>query len=357
MEMNLRRTWITAMLAAGVALGSVMDGGAQGAEAATVSRSHLQAVNEITVTWDGKELSRKGIVSLGSSYVPITEVRDVLGLSLHYDAKERSYTLSGALHEIKIYVYGGDEIGLLVNGYYSNSKDAKLVNGRLYLPYDLLHQYMGVQGAWSSAEQTLSLTSLPQNKLILETRTLREVTPKADISVRYPVLSGMANAKAEADMNAVFRQHAEDFISESVEGLKEMPAPREGIPYEYTGDFIVHHNRDGILSLTAHEYTYAGGAHGMTYRTSWTFSLQDGKKLQLADVINLQGDRKQKLDTYVLETLEEGGGYLGGFQGVPADASFYIQGDAAVLYFQLYEYTAYAYGFPEMKLPFSVWKK
>ncbi|WP_235439982.1 DUF3298 and DUF4163 domain-containing protein [Paenibacillus sp. DMB20] len=169
-------------------------------------------------------------------------------------------------------------------------------------------------------------------------------------------MSGLGNKDVQAKMNAVFKKHAETFLESSLKGLKEVPAPQNGVPYEYKGDFVVHYNAKGLLSLTSYEYTYSGGAHGMTYRTSHTFSLKDGKELKLSDVINLIGKNKQKLNDLVLNQMKKEGGYLGGFKGVPADADFYLKDNAAVLYFQLYEYTAYAYGFPEFELPLKAWK-
>ena len=67
-------------------------------------------------------------------------------------------------------------------------------------------------------------------------------------------------------------------------------------------------------------------------------------------------NEKKKLDNRVLSELKKGGGYLGGFEGVPEDAEFYLKDNAVVLYFQLYEYTAYAYGFPEFELKLKEWK-
>ncbi|WP_246246513.1 PdaC/SigV domain-containing protein [Paenibacillus lemnae] len=346
---------MTAILSAGMLFGGA-GWQAVSVDAATTAVTQASVNADVTLKWNGKQLTQKGLISRGSTYIPITAVRDLLGLSLTYDAKKRAYTLSGGVNEITAHVYDASEIGLLVNGFYAGEPGAKIVKGRLYVPYSLLNEYLGVQGQWNASTKTLSMSTIAPNKLTIGSESMNKPHNKANIEVRYPVIRGMEHAEAQSAINAVLKKHAKTFIETAAEELSDIPQSHTGYPYEYTGDFVVHYNQDGLLSITSYEYTYAGGAHGMTYQTSRTFSLKDGKELKLGDVINLKGGNKQKLDSYILNQFEDSDGYLGGFTEVPEDAQFYLKKGTAVLYFQLYEYTAYAYGFPEFELPLKEWK-
>ena len=355
--MNSNMKWCSAVLAAGVLLGGIGWQGtaaeASAAKAAVVSQK--AAKSEVALKWNGKAIAQKGLLIQGSVYVPAAAVRDALGVPLKYDKKNKAYTLGKGYNQVTAAVYDAGEIGISVNGLYVGEPGGQMINGRLYIPFKVLSEYMGVQGQWNPSLKTLSMSAKKQNDITIGSETLKKSDKKASIEIRYPVISGLGNKDVQAKMNAVFKKHAETFLESSLKGLKEVPAPQNGVPYEYKGDFVVHYNAKGLLSLTSYEYTYSGGAHGMTYRTSHTFSLKDGKELKLGDVINLTGN-KQKLNDLVLNKMKKEGGYLGGFKGVPADADFYLKDNAAVLYFQLYEYTAYAYGFPEFELPLKAWK-
>ena len=125
-----------------------------------------------------------------------------------------------------------------------------------------------------------------------------------DAVVNYPVISGLANAEAQAEINKVLKENASGVITGAEGNAEEFPPSESSFPYEFSGDFVVHYNQNDILSITAYDYSYTGGAHGMTFRKSFTFSLKDGKQMKLGDFINMQGKNKQKLNNLVLNKLK-----------------------------------------------------
>ena len=126
-----------------------------------------------------------------------------------------------------------------------------------------------------------------------------------DAVVNYPVISGLANAEAQAEINKVLKENASGVITGAEGNAEEFPPSESSFPYEFSGDFVVHYNQNDILSITAYDYSYTGGAHGMTFRKSFTFSLKDGKQMKLGDFINMQGKNKQKLNNLVLNKLKK----------------------------------------------------
>lgn len=323
---------------------------------ASVSASQKSSKNEVVLKWNGKTLSQKGIVLHGVTYVPATALRDGLGMPLKYDAKNRTYTLGNGYNKLSAVVYDASEIGILVNGAYVGEPGGQIINGRLYMPFKTISEYMGVQGQWNPSLKTLSMTQKKQNDIQIKSTALKKKIQGVDAVVNYPVISGLGNTEVQAEINKVLKENASGVITGAEGNVGTLPPSGTDFPYEFSGDYVVHYNQDGILSITAYDYSYTGGAHGMTFRKSFTFSLKGGKQMKLGDFINMQGKNKQKMNNLVLSKLKKEGGYLGGFEGVPADADFYVKDNAAVLYFQLYEYTAYAYGFPEFEFKLKEWK-
>ncbi|WP_054954774.1 PdaC/SigV domain-containing protein [Paenibacillus dakarensis] len=360
--MNYKMKYSSAVIAAGVLLGGLGFNG-QAADSkpaaspkAAVSAQQAAAKTEVALEWNGKTLSQTGLLDHGTVYVPATAVRDALGIPLKYNAKSKVYTLGQGYNILNATVYSAKEIVLTVNGYYAGEPAGRIVNGRLYIPYKVLNQYMGIQGKWSPSAKQLSMTAKKKNPITITTQTLKKDFSNVTASVDYPVISGLKNTEVQAKINDVLKKNAEFVISSAEKSASELPPSGNNYPYEFEGDYVVQYNANGLLSITAHDFSYTGGAHGMSYRNSFTFSLEDGEQKQLGDFINMQGKSKQKLNNHVLKKLKQEGGYIGEFKGVPADAQFYLKDNAAVLYFQLYEYTAYAYGFPEFELNLKEWK-
>lgn len=117
---------------------------------------------------------------------------------------------------------------------------------------------------------------------------------------------------------------------------------------------------DHYLSFCQQEYDYEGGAHGMPIRIGYTFDLETGERLTLADVI---GDSEEKLKeiavAYFVEMLneefDEGYGesceeYIR--ESMDFGAAFYLTEEGIVLYYTPYELASYADGFQEVVIPY-----
>ena len=54
-------------------------------------------------------------------------------------------------------------------------------------------------------------------------------------------------------------------------------------PYEFNVSYVVTYSRDCIFSLFSEQYTFTGGAHGSTLRTSETWDAESGRQMTLND--------------------------------------------------------------------------
>ncbi|MFT8322289.1 MAG: DUF3298 and DUF4163 domain-containing protein [Bacillus sp. (in: firmicutes)] len=169
--------------------------------------------------------------------------------------------------------------------------------------------------------------------------------PRLDIYV--PVVQGLKNQSAQTAINQQIMKTVRKLIKK--QGYYENPQA------EITGSFELKTNERGILSLTIEQFSYSGGAHGITYIIGLTFNIQTGEKYKLADLFKpnspyvevlskLVGQQIKKRDIFTFEP----------FKAINPNQDFYIADKSLVLYYQLYELTAYAYGFPYF--PISVYE-
>ena len=107
------------------------------------------------------------------------------------------------------------------------------------------------------------------------------------------------------------------------------------------------------MSLSNYVYHYHA-AHGMTVIKSLTFDLQKGKQAALKDLFKPGSDYVKRIsDLIAVQIKERDIPLLVDFTAIKPDQDFYIADKALVVYFQLYEITPYAYGFP--MFPISVY--
>jgi hypothetical protein len=95
-------------------------------------------------------------------------------------------------------------------------------------------------------------------------------------------------------------------------------------------------------------------AHGMTVIKSLTFDLQKGKLVALKDLFKPGSGYVKRISELIKVQIKERNiPLLVDFTAIKPDQDFYIADKALVVYFQLYEITPYAYGFP--MFPISVY--
>lgn len=132
--------------------------------------------------------------------------------------------------------------------------------------------------------------------------------------------------------------------------------------YEYYSDFSVTYKDNCTISLYFYTYTYTGGAHGATVRTSDTWNLQECKLMSLSDYIV---DRRNYKDfiideiIYIIEESKETGEYMyfDDYEQLVKETfqkdSFYLTNEGIIIYFQQYDIAPYSSGIPDFLISFS----
>lgn len=337
-------------MAAGILLGGMTFGAETGFAASAVTQAKPVANSLVVLKLNGAIAQQQGIFRDGKVWVPVSFMRDTLRLPISYDKKENVYTIGTGIKQAKLMVsdYG---VTISVNNYYIREYEGKNLNNRLYVPFNLLSDYLGYQGDWNAASGRLNVLTRPQNAITITTESYVKLKEGANIKLNYPQISGLSNPEAQKKINDTLKQTIMNFAAGAEKEISNKGD--DDRPYEFEGNYVVTYNQKGVLSLVTDQYGYTGGAHGMTDRNAFTFSLKDGKRLLLGDLFGANPNYKKVLNAKLSKLLKAEGGYLGGFNGLNTEKYFYLKDGKVVIFFQLYEYTAYAQGFPTYTFNFN----
>ncbi|MEB4783524.1 DUF4163 domain-containing protein [Paenibacillus jamilae] len=349
------KKWGSALLAAGILAGVAVVPVSYIEAASTKQQQATTQQPGIAIQWNGKTLAAKGVQVNGNTMIPVAALRDSLGIPVSYDTKEGTYTVGSGYNKLYIVVSSSDAYAN-VNGINTRSMDAKMIAGKLYIPMSLLKDYLGIDAQWNAAQKTVTLSKSQLNPITIASQTLpASSNAKVSYKIKYPQISGsQLNPEAQQAINNMLKKHAETVLAAGKKMVAEGEVTAER-PYDFENDFAIAYNKDGILSVIMQDYSYTGGAHGMTARKGYTFSLADGKLLQLSDVLKanpnykkfLNADLKKKIDA-----LQAGEGFEK-FKELAADQNFYVTNSGVTIVFDLYDYAPYAYGIPEFTYSFA----
>ncbi|MGG4189456.1 PdaC/SigV domain-containing protein [Paenibacillus peoriae] len=348
------KKWGSALLAAGILAGVAVIPVSY-IEAASTKQQSTSQKPGISIQWNGKTLATKGIQINGSTLIPVAALRDSLGIPVSYDAKTATYTVGSGYNKLYI-TSSSSEAYVNVNGINARSMDAKQIAGKLYIPMGLLKDYLGIDAQWNAAQKTVTLSKSLLNPITIASQSLpASSNSKVSYKVKYPQISGsQLNPEAQQAINSVLKKDAEGVLAAGKKMMAEGGATAER-PYEFGNDFAIAYNKDGILSVIMQDYSYTGGAHGMAARKGYTFSLADGKLMQLSDVLKANPNYKKFLNADLKKKVDalQGGEGFDKFKELKVDQNFYVTNSGVTIVFDLYEYAPYAYGIPEFTYLFA----
>lgn len=124
--------------------------------------------------------------------------------------------------------------------------------------------------------------------------------------------------------------------------------------YEVYQNYKITFNFRNIISLFIDEYTFTGGAHGSTIRTSQTWDLNRGRQIELYQFFNSP--------YFVLQILKEIKKQIGENPSIYFDdaccllidtfnpRSYYLEPGSIIIYFQQYDIAPYSSGIMEFPI-------
>ncbi len=170
---------------------------------------------------------------------------------------------------------------------------------------------------------------------------------KPPVKVTYPRVSGLSNPFTQVTINEKIRSLVYSMINEQLSNFENV--------VEMLGTYEVELNQKGILSISFENYTYwYHAAHGMTIKRSITLDLCTGETYKFKELFTPGSNYITKLNRIVKEQIAEREILLiEDFESIDRDQEYYLTPNALVIYYQLYRYTPYAYGFLKFEIPYS----
>lgn len=191
--------------------------------------------------------------------------------------------------------------------------------------------------------------------------------PVLKYNIAYPFFHSTCSPKAVESINEFYLSLAKNKQSyckwvlypqaaEAAKYIQENNPPFH--PFEFDMIYQVTMNKGCVTSLYLEQYTYLGGAHGATVRTSDTWDFVTGKRLSLKNLYTNDFENKIILwiESQIAELLKVSPGsffedYANLLRNTFNPDSFYLTPEGIVIYFQQYDIAPYAAGIPEFLLP------
>ena len=229
----------------------------------------------------------------------------------------------------------------------------------LYMRSDILSNLFGLDVQTDETKKTITVHRILENFLTIDTKRIDFSEGLLTATIQYPVLSGPWSEQSLDNINEVLKQAANMAIAQGRQNAKELENAAATIDPSYSEllqcstyfDYDIKYNQNGLLSVVLSNYQYAGGAHGSTIQTAYTFDLNTGCQLTLSDLMKSESGYRKVFDAQIRKEIdkriEENLLYefeVHPFQTLGENPDFYLTDDDIVFYFQQYEYFPYAAG-------------
>lgn len=196
--------------------------------------------------------------------------------------------------------------------------------------------------------------------------------PVLKYTIQYPSFTSTCKQAAVQFINEFYASLAKDkenychsvLYPQAVESARYIQ--KNYPPFHYYEFYMNYHitlNSGCITSLYMEQYTFMGGAHGSTTRTSDTWNFATGERIQLKNLYAYDPMYKDKILVRIREQISEllktspssfFDDYTKLLQNTFNPNSFYLLPNGVVIYFQQYDIAPYASGLPEFLLPYRI---
>ena len=179
--------------------------------------------------------------------------------------------------------------------------------------------------------------------------------PDYGMNIDYPVVIGMRNTAVQMKINGAIFSLVNKLIYDQTNQLVNIQGINPLPKLTVQGFYEIKTNERDVLSLSIGNYTMAEhAAHGLTIIKSLTFDIATGRSYTLNELFKPGSNYVQVLSENISQQIKERDiTLLEEFKGIKPNQDYYISDKVLVIYFQVYEITAYVFGFPYF--PISVY--
>ncbi len=215
---------------------------------------------------------------------------------------------------------------------------------------------------------TTVLVQAQESKSMAQEITITDMVIKEDhealkVDMVFPLIQGIKDKQVEEKINQTIKKDVLNFkemlqteSEKYLQGAKE--EGWEIRKYKAFAYYIVHYQKDDLLSLSVFYYRYTLGAHGHTLQRAYNFNLVNGEEILLSDILKKKKDYVDIINQEIRRQIElspqEYFSEWSVFQSISDEQPFYLIEDGIVVYFGLYEIAPYASGIKYFKIPYSL---
>jgi len=193
--------------------------------------------------------------------------------------------------------------------------------------------------------------------------TIKENHEALEVNIVFPLVQDVKNKQVEEKINQIIQEDILNFKNqlqtESEEYLQSARNEEWEIrKYVAFVDYIIHYQKDDLLSLSINYYSYTAGAHGYTLERAYNYNLVNGEEILLKDILKEKKDYidiiNQEIKRQIELSPQEYFSEFSVFQSISEEQPFYLIEDGVVVYFGLYEIAPYSSGIRYFEIPYSL---
>ena len=195
--------------------------------------------------------------------------------------------------------------------------------------------------------------------------------PVLNYTIQYPVFTSDCSQEAARAINGHYASLAKTkeaycktvLYPQAVESARYI---QSNFPpfhsYEYDVTCQITYNSACITSLYMDEYTFMGGAHGSTVRSSDTWDFSSGKRMELKDFYPHAPSFINEIQQWIEKRISDDlnampSAYFDDYavllrRNFHPESYFLVPG-SLVIYYQQYDIAPYSSGIPEFPIPFQ----
>ncbi|MCR8981233.1 PdaC/SigV domain-containing protein [Brevibacillus laterosporus] len=313
-----------------------------------------KSTNQVDVFVDTKSLRNTGEVINGTTFVTLETLRNDFRFNVYYEPQTKRISILSTKKEIVMKL---DENSYLVNGHkLFMEAGPRKKQSSILVPLRVVCENMGFTVSQDSITKAVRTHFVAENDLQFENKEMKINTNNTNVSIQYPQLKWLSNIEIQRKINDQLEKDARETYEMGSQALKEQRENEN--PYDFSLDYQITYNQNGLISIVFDQYTYTGGAHGMVDRIAYTIDIKTGKILTLQDLLKEKPAYKADITHEIKKQFQQNYGYLlTPFESIDEQQAFYLKGDSIIIYFGLYQYTPYAAGIPEFSFPLSSFLK
>ena len=184
----------------------------------------------------------------------------------------------------------------------------------------------------------------------IQVDSIKKEKDAKDFSYNITLPQFKLNGKPMKDLNGAFTNEILTAVRKVTAEGEELKNAGSTAKAENIINFKEYKNSFGVTSVVTDNYTYTGGANGMTILSSYNIDSSNGKILTFDDIFIRSA--KQSFEKGILQIVKnnKSGKYLSDIESINLDdAVMYFDGDYIVFKFQQYMISPHSSGNPAFR--------